>query len=59
MTRFKIKTSGGKFTDLFTVDFYICDVIFENGRHVNVRELIFAENYQQTSFAAGAIANNY
>ena len=47
-----------KSTHLFAVDFNIGDVVFENGRHINVGELIFAEDDQQASLAACAVADD-
>ena len=46
-------------THLLAVDFDVGHVVFEHGRHVHLRELILAEDDQQTGFTAGTIADDH
>ena len=46
-----------KLNHLMAIDFDVSDVGFEDCWLVRLRKLIFAEDKQQTSFAARAIAN--
>jgi hypothetical protein len=45
-------------TYLLSVHFDVGHIIFEDGRNVNLRELILTEDYEQTSFTTGPISNN-
>ena len=43
---------------LFAVDLDVSHVIFEHSRHIDLRELVFTEDNEKTSFATGTVAND-
>ncbi len=44
---------------LFSVDLNISDIIFEHGGHIDLGELVFAEDNEETRFTAGAVADDH
>lgn len=46
-------------TDLLAINLDVGDVVLEDRRHVNVRELVLAEDDQQTSLSARAVTDDH
>lgn len=44
---------------LLAIDFDVGDIVLEDGRHIDLWELVFAKDDQKASFTAGTIADNY
>lgn len=42
---------------LFAVNFYVCNVVFEHRRHIDLWELVLAEHNQETGLPTGSVSD--